>query len=128
MISSEALLAAIRDGVKLPATGTAHGHVRLADGRLLERLVYRKPWPRDRDDRPAWIEKDLDYIQTLVASPNGRALATIHADDRELQIWSLPAGRSISVEEIKDRPPDATTTGQSPGSARGAKSPPADRR
>lgn len=32
-------LAAIRDGVKLPATGTAHGHVRLADGRLA-RVAY----------------------------------------------------------------------------------------
>jgi aminoglycoside phosphotransferase (APT) family kinase protein len=39
MISSEALLAAIRDGVTLPATGTAHGHVRLADGRLA-RIAY----------------------------------------------------------------------------------------
>ena len=39
MISSESLLAAIRDGVKLPATGTAHGHVRLADGRLA-RIAY----------------------------------------------------------------------------------------
>jgi hypothetical protein len=39
MISSEALLAVIRDGVKLPATGTAHGHVRLADGRLA-RIAY----------------------------------------------------------------------------------------
>lgn len=35
----EALLAAIRDGVKLPATGTAHGHVRLVDGRLA-RIAY----------------------------------------------------------------------------------------
>jgi len=35
----EALFAAIRDGVKLPATGTAHGHVRLADGRLA-RIAY----------------------------------------------------------------------------------------
>jgi aminoglycoside phosphotransferase (APT) family kinase protein len=35
----EALLAAIRDGVTLPATGTAHGHVRLADGRLA-RIAY----------------------------------------------------------------------------------------
>lgn len=33
------VLAAIRDGVKLPATGTAHGHVRLADGRLA-RVAY----------------------------------------------------------------------------------------
>lgn len=39
MISSEALLAAMRDGVRLPATGTAHGHVRLADGRLA-RIAY----------------------------------------------------------------------------------------
>ena len=36
---AEALLAAIHDGVKLPATGTAHGHVRLADGRLA-RIAY----------------------------------------------------------------------------------------
>jgi len=35
----EALLAAIRAGVKLPATGTAHGHVRLVDGRLA-RIAY----------------------------------------------------------------------------------------
>jgi len=35
----EALLAAIRDGVTLPATGTAHGHVHLADGRLA-RIAY----------------------------------------------------------------------------------------
>lgn len=35
----DALLAAICDGVKLPATGTAHGHVRLADGRLA-RVAY----------------------------------------------------------------------------------------
>lgn len=36
---AEALLAAIRDGMTLPATGTAHGHVRLADGRLA-RIAY----------------------------------------------------------------------------------------
>lgn len=36
---AEALLAAIRNGVTLPATGTAHGHVRLADGRLA-RIAY----------------------------------------------------------------------------------------
>lgn len=39
MIAGEALLAAIGDGVTLPATGTAHGHVRLADGRLA-RIAY----------------------------------------------------------------------------------------
>lgn len=33
------LLAAIRDGEALPATGTAHGHVRLRDGRLA-RIAY----------------------------------------------------------------------------------------
>ena len=33
------LLDAIRDGETLPATGTAHGHVRLADGRLA-RIAY----------------------------------------------------------------------------------------
>lgn len=33
------LLDAIRDGEKLPATGTAHGHVRLANG-LLARIAY----------------------------------------------------------------------------------------
>ncbi|MFI5002891.1 MAG: aminoglycoside phosphotransferase family protein [Reyranellales bacterium] len=36
---AEALLEAIRQGVALPATGTAHGHVRLADGRLA-RVAY----------------------------------------------------------------------------------------
>ncbi len=36
---AEALLEAIRQGVTLPATGTAHGHVRLADGRLA-RVAY----------------------------------------------------------------------------------------
>ncbi len=39
MIPSEDLFAAIRDGATLPATGTAHGHVRLADGRLA-RIAY----------------------------------------------------------------------------------------
>ncbi|HQS18527.1 hypothetical protein [Reyranella sp.] len=33
------LLAAIREGEALPATGTAHGHVRLKDGRLA-RIAY----------------------------------------------------------------------------------------
>lgn len=33
------ILAAIRDGEELPATGTAHGHVRLKDGRLA-RIAY----------------------------------------------------------------------------------------
>jgi aminoglycoside phosphotransferase (APT) family kinase protein len=33
------ILAAIRDGEALPATGTAHGHVRLKDGRLA-RIAY----------------------------------------------------------------------------------------
>lgn len=33
------LLAAIREGKRLPATGTAHGHVRLKDGRLA-RITY----------------------------------------------------------------------------------------
>jgi len=33
------VLDAIREGVKLPATGTAHGHVRLKDGRLA-RIAY----------------------------------------------------------------------------------------
>ncbi|NQW49840.1 MAG: aminoglycoside phosphotransferase family protein, partial [Rhodospirillales bacterium] len=33
------ILAAIRDGGALPATGTAHGHVRLKDGRLA-RIAY----------------------------------------------------------------------------------------
>jgi aminoglycoside phosphotransferase len=36
---AEALLEAIRQGVTLSATGTAHGHVRLADGRLA-RVAY----------------------------------------------------------------------------------------
>src|SRR5215510_4533460 len=36
---ADAFLAALRDGVALPATGTAHGHVRLQNG-LLARVAY----------------------------------------------------------------------------------------
>ena len=36
---AETTLEAIRNGVTLPAIGTAHGHVRLADGRLA-RIAY----------------------------------------------------------------------------------------
>jgi len=49
---TNALLAAIAAGEKLPATGTAHGHVRLADGRLA-RIACAHPGDPDAARRLA---------------------------------------------------------------------------
>ena len=71
-------LAAIRDGVKLPATGTAHGHVRLANGRLA-RVAYAY------EDDPT-------------------AAARLHTQAEAFR-YLQPAGRTPRLHEVVDPRP-----------------------
>ena len=58
------LLAALREGEALPATGTAHGHVRLKDGRLARIAYAYEDDPtaaaRDPSDPSQWSDAGLE--------------------------------------------------------------------
>ncbi len=89
------LLAAIREGEELPATGTAHGHVRLKDGRLA-RIAYAY-----EDDPTAAARLHLQAEAFRHLAPAGRTPQLYEVVEPQP---GLPGGALI-VDFIEGRAP-----------------------
>jgi aminoglycoside phosphotransferase (APT) family kinase protein len=96
------VLDAIREGEKLPATGTAHGHVRLKDGRLA-RIAYAHEGDPTAASRLHVQAEAFRYLQPAGRTPRLHEVIEPRAD--------LPGGALIVdfVEGCAPRLPDELT-------------------